>query len=47
MKAFEDFIKPFEVPQGSVKKKFELIFSLRPRLGWKGLILEAKFGADP
>ena len=28
MKAFKAFIKPFEAPQRSVKKKFKLIFIL-------------------
>ena len=35
--AFKAFIKPFEAPQRSVKKKFTLIFSLRPGLGQEQL----------
>ena len=38
MKAFKAFIKPLEAPQRSVKKKVNLIFSLCPGLGRKGLI---------
>ena len=34
---FKAFIKPFEAPQRSVKKKFNLIFRLRPGLGQEGL----------
>ena len=37
MKAFKAFIKPFEVPQKSVKKKFKLFFSRQPRSGREGL----------
>ena len=37
MKAFRALIKPFEVPQRSVKIKFHLIFSLRQALGREGL----------
>ena len=42
MKALKASIKPFEAPQTSVKKKFDVIFSLRPGLGREGLIIEAK-----
>ena len=42
MKALKAFIKPYEAPQ-SVKKKFDVIFSLLPGLGREGLIIEAKF----
>ena len=31
------FIKPFEATQRSMKIKINLIFSLRPGLGWGGL----------
>ena len=37
MKALKAFIKPFEAPQISLKKKFKLIFSLRWGPGRKGL----------
>ena len=37
MEAFKAFIKPFETPQRKVKWKFQLIFSLRLRLGREGL----------
>ena len=33
MKALTAFIKPFEAPQRSVKKNFQLIFSFCPGLG--------------
>ena len=36
-KAFKAFIKPFEATQRSMKIKINLIFSLRPGLGWEGL----------
>ena len=36
---YESTIKPFEAPQRSVKRKFNLIFSLCPGLRRKGLIL--------
>ena len=36
-KAFKVFIKPFEATQRSMKIKNNLIFSLRPGLGWEGL----------
>ena len=36
-KTFKTFIKPFEAPQRSVKKKFKLMFSLCLGLGRKGL----------
>ena len=39
LKALKAFIKPFEAPQRSVKKKFKLISSLRPGLGPEGLNL--------
>ena len=42
MKVFKAFIKPFEVPQRSVKIKFNLIFSLLPGLGWEGLNCPSK-----
>ena len=38
MKAFKTFINIFEAPQRSVKLKFKLIFSIRPGMGWEGLI---------
>ena len=38
MKTFKAFIKPFEIPQRSLKKN-KLIFSLLPELGGEGLIL--------
>ena len=31
------YIKPFEETQRSMKIKINLIFSLRPGLGWEGL----------
>ena len=34
---YEGLIKPFEAPQRSLKKKFMLIFSLRPRSWREGL----------
>ena len=34
---FKAFIKPFEAPQRSAKKNFNLIFSLCPGLGLEGL----------
>ena len=38
MKVFKALIKPFEAPQiGVKKKKFKLIFSLRPGSGREGL----------
>ena len=40
MKAFKAFIKPFETPQGSVKVKTSVNFSLRPRSGVEGLMRE-------
>ena len=44
MKSFKAFIQPFETPQGSVKEKFELIFSLRHGSGREELIyLYGKF----
>ena len=37
MKTFKAFIKTFEAPKEVWKQKFNLIFSLRPGLGWEGL----------
>ena len=31
--SFKAFIKPFEIPQRSVKIKFKLIFFMRPGIG--------------
>ena len=44
MKAFKALIKPFQAPRRSVKKKFKLIFSLRPGLGWEGLKMSRNEG---
>ena len=41
--AFKAFIKPFDVPQRSVKIKINLIFSLRPILGREGLKAKGLF----
>ena len=43
MKAFEAFIKPFEVPQRSEKIKIEINFSLCPVSGREGLTNNKKF----